>query len=159
MGTLNDLWIFLTPTAIHVQPRTFDRCEALATKFLPAIMEVFSCTSNSVSCVFIVFAIYPKLLNFTLLPCLFHRNIHPPLYFQTIPPWPLPRPSSPLRRRRLSSRLARRVVPERLLVLERTSVRTTVRLLLFLSLLLQDVRSMSLLLLPTCLPIVRRLEP
>ena len=96
---------------MYTQYRMID-AKHLATVSMPAIMEVFSCTSNSV-CVFIVFAIYPKLLNFTLLPCLFHRNIHPPLYFQTIPPWPLPRPSSPLRRRRLSSRLARRVVPER----------------------------------------------
>jgi len=90
----------------------------------------------------------------------------PPLYSQTIPPWPLPRP-------RLSSRLVRRVVPERRLVPERTSLLLLLlslllqedvppgrRPLLFLSLLLQDVRLMSLLLLlPTCLPIVQRLEP
>jgi len=54
--------------------------------------------------VFIVFAIYPKLLNL-LLCCLYSTGISP-LNFQTIPPWPLPRP-------RLSSRLVRRVVPER----------------------------------------------
>ena len=58
----------------------------------------------------------PKLLKLfypTLLP-LFHRNnTHPPpLNFETIPPWPLPRPSSPLRRPRLSSRLVCRAVPE-----------------------------------------------
>jgi len=96
--------------------------------------SIITCTSNSV-CVFIVFAIYPKLLNL-LLCCLYSTGISP-LYFQTIPPWPVPRLSSPL-----SSRLVRRVVP------------TLVRSLLLLSLSLQDipperstVRSMSLLLL------------
>ena len=70
--------------------------------------------------------------------CLYSTGISP-LYFETIPPWPLPRPP---RRPRLSSRLVRKVVPE--LVPERTSVRTTIRslllllLLLLLSLLLQE---------------------
>ena len=54
----------MTPTAIHVHPVQDDRCEALGNCIDASIMEVFSCTSNSV-CVFIVFAIYPKLLNFT----------------------------------------------------------------------------------------------
>ena len=117
----------LTPTAIHVHPvqdRSMRR--HWQPNWIASNHGSISCTSNSV-CVFIVFAIYPKLLKFffTLLP-LFHRNnTHPPLYFQPITPWPVPRP-------RLSSRLVRRVVLERL---------RPVRLLLLLSpsLLLQDV--------------------
>jgi len=116
----------LTPTAIHVHPVQDRMRRHWQPNWIASNHGSISCTSNSV-CVFIVFAIYPKLLKFffTLLP-LFHRNnTHPPLYFQPITPWPVPRP-------RLSSRLVRRVVLERL---------RPVRLLLLLSpsLLLQDV--------------------
>jgi len=63
----------LTPTAIHVHPvqEEDNRCEALEVS--PVLQIQF---------VFIVFAIYPKLLKFfTLLP-IFHRNIPHPFTFK-----------------------------------------------------------------------------
>ena len=121
MSTPNGPYL-LTPTAIHVHPvqEEDDRCEA-------AWQPTYCCqyhgsirTSNSVFFCFellIVFAIYPKLLNiFYFYFVAYIPQEYLPLNFQTITPWPLPRHSSPLRRPRLSSRLVRRVVPERQLV-------------------------------------------
>jgi len=161
--------IFMTPTTIHVQPgtcRSMRSCLAtIDAKYHESICSVcIHCFRN-----------IPKLLNLFYFCCLYSTGISP-LYFQTFPPWPLPRP--------LSSRLVRKVVPERkpvrllrllLLILlslllqedvlperqlvpDRTSVRTTIRSI-------QAVRSTLMLLLllslirPTCLPIVRRPEP
>jgi len=131
-------------SVVHV-----DRCEATGNHTVDAsIMEVLHFEFSL--CIHCFFAIYPKLLNIfysTLLP-LFHRNnTHPPpLYFQTIPPWPVPR-------LRLSSRLVRRVVPERQLLLpELTSVRTMRSLLLLLS--VRSDQLMSLLFLSLLRPIL-----
>jgi len=66
-------------TAIHVQPSTSRLMRSCLATIDAKSHGSITITSNSVSCVFIVFAIYPKLLNpsFTLLP-IFHRNISHP---------------------------------------------------------------------------------
>ena len=51
----------LTPTVIHVHPVQDDRCEALGNCIDASIMEVSPVLR--IQFVFIVFAIYPKLLN------------------------------------------------------------------------------------------------
>jgi len=95
---------------------------------LPAIMEVSVLRIQFFALNYSLFCNIPQTTDFFYFCRLYSTGISP-LYFQTIPPWPLPRPLSPLRPR-LSSRLVRRVVQER----------TTVRSLrLTLSLLLQDI--------------------
>jgi len=57
----------MTPTAIHVHPvqEEDDRCEAAWQPSMPSIMEVLSCTSNSVF-VFIVFCNIPQPTEYLL---------------------------------------------------------------------------------------------
>ena len=142
----------LTPTVVHVHPVQNRSMRSTGNHDVASnhgsIFLYFE-FSLCIHC----FCNIPQTTEF-LLCCLYSTGISP-LYFQPIPPWPVLRP-------RLSSRLVRRVapperplVPERLLVPERTTVRSirnvpperrTTRFLLSL------IR-------PTCLPIVRRLEP
>ena len=137
--------LFMTPTAIHVHP--------VQDRSMRSTWQLYRCQYHESICIqFCIhcFCNIPQTTEFYFVASI-PQEYPPPLYFQTFPPWPLPRPPRP----RLSSRLARRVTPpERPLIPERTSVRTTVRSLLLLSLsVLQDVRStrrMSLLLLLTC---------
>ena len=148
----------LTPTAIHVHPvqdRSMRR--HWQPNWIASNHGSISCTSNSV-CVFIVFAIYPKLLKFFLLCCLYSTGITPTHPFTFNPLHHGPYQDLVYHQDSFAESYPRNDPSyrnDRLLVPERTTVRS-----------IRDVpperrttRFLLSLIRPTCLPIVRRLEP